>query len=69
MPMPLGTVLRVDFWMDKEHVNVTAVVRTSDPGVGNGIEFTGMTSSIKERLQAYLDSIDPPRGGSAPKPE
>ncbi len=69
MPLPLGTVLRVDFWLDSEHINISAVVRTCDPGVGNGIEFTGMTSGIKERMQAYLDSIDPPRGVSAPKPE
>jgi hypothetical protein len=69
MPLPLGTVLRVDFWLDSEHINISAVVRTCDPGVGNGIEFTGMTSGIKERLQAYLDSIDPPRGVSASKPE
>jgi hypothetical protein len=30
--------------------------------VGNGIEFTGMPVDGKQRMQAYLDSIDPPRG-------
>jgi hypothetical protein len=69
MPLPLGTVLRVDFWLDSEHVNITAVVRTCDPGVGNGIEFTGMPQGTKERMQAYLDAIDPPMGISGPKPE
>jgi len=69
MPLPLGTVLRVDFWLDAEHIHITAVVRTCDPGVGNGIEFTGMPTEMKERMQAYLDSIDPPRGISPPKPE
>ena len=44
LPLPIGTVLRVDFWLDTEHINITAVVRTCDPGVGNGIEFTGMTT-------------------------
>ena len=29
MPLPLGTVLRVDFWLDSEHISITAVVRTS----------------------------------------
>ncbi|MGA2202035.1 MAG: PilZ domain-containing protein [Terriglobales bacterium] len=69
LPLPAGTVLRVDFWLDSEHINITAVVRTCDPGVGNGIEFTGMPAATKERTQAYLDAIDPPRGVSHPKPE
>jgi len=69
MPLPLGTVLRVDFWLDSEHVNITAVVRTCDPGVGNGIEFTGMPPDTKERMQNYLDAIDPQMGVSAPKVE
>jgi hypothetical protein len=58
-PLPLGSVLRVDFWLDTEHVKVTAVIRTCDPGVGNGIEFTGMAPEIKQRMQAYLEVIDP----------
>jgi len=69
LPLPLGTVLRVDFWLDSEHIKITAVVRTCDPGVGNGIEFTGMPVDGKARMQAYLDAIDPPMGISAPKPE
>jgi hypothetical protein len=69
LPMSVGTVLRVDFWLDSEHIKVTAVVRTCDPGVGNGIEFTGMPPETKERMQAYLDGIDPPMGVSAPKPK
>jgi PilZ domain len=67
MPLPLGTVLRMDFWMDMDRISVTALVRTSDPGVGNGIEFTGMNAEMKERFQSYLDSIDPQMGGLAPK--
>jgi len=69
LPLPLGTVLRVDFWLDSEHINITSVVRTCDPGVGNGIEFTGMPVDGKARMQAYLDAINPPMGISAPKPE
>ena len=59
LPLPLGTVLRLDFWLDSEHINISAVVRTSDPGVGNGIEFTGMPPEAKDRMQSYLDTIDP----------
>jgi hypothetical protein len=69
LPFPLGTVLRLDFYLDSEHVRITAVIRTCDPGVGNGIEFTGMTAEMKQRMQAYLDAVDPQRGVSAPSPE
>jgi hypothetical protein len=67
LPFPLGTVLRLDFWLDSERVNITAVVRTCDPGVGNGIEFTGMHADMKARMQGYLDAIDPQMGISGPK--
>ncbi len=69
MPLPLGTVLKVDFWLDSEHIKITAVVRTCDPGVGNGIEFTGMPADTKKRVQEYLDAIDPQMGVSAAKAE
>jgi hypothetical protein len=59
MPMPVGTVLRVDIWIDQEHVTASATVRTRDPGVGMGIEFTGLPDPTKQRFQAYLDKQDP----------
>jgi hypothetical protein len=69
LPLPLGTVLRLDFWLDTEHVKITAVVRTCDPGVGNGIEFTGLPPEGKERMQAYLDTLDPPKRVQSPNSE
>lgn len=59
MPMPISTVLRVDFWIDQEHITASATVRTCDPGVGMGIEFTGLPDETKIRFQAYLDKLDP----------
>ena len=59
MPLPISTVLRVDFWMDQERVSASATVRTRDPGVGMGIEFTGLPEESKRRFQAHLDKIDP----------
>jgi len=67
LPLPVGTVLRLDFWLDSEHMNISAVVRTCDPGVGNGIEFTGMPPEAKQRMQSYLDAIDPQLGVSTPE--
>lgn len=68
MPLPAGTVLRVEFYLDSERMNITAVVRTCDPGVGNGIEFTGLPPEGKQRMQDYLNAIDPEMGVSKPKP-
>ena len=68
LPLPIGTSLRVDFYLEDQHIKITAVIRTCDPGVGNGIEFTGMPLEGKQQFQAYLDGIDPQMGISAPKP-
>jgi len=59
MPLPVGTSLRVDLWIDQERLSPTAVVRTRDPGVGMGIEFTGMPQESKQRFQAHLEKLDP----------
>jgi hypothetical protein len=59
MPLPIGTALRVDLWMGEDRVSPSAVVRTRDPGVGMGIEFTGMPEEGKKKFQAHLDKIDP----------
>ncbi|MGA2856812.1 MAG: PilZ domain-containing protein [Candidatus Sulfotelmatobacter sp.] len=59
MPLAIGTALRVDFWLGEEHLSPTAVVRTRDPGVGMGIEFTGLPEETKKRFQAHLDKLDP----------
>jgi hypothetical protein len=59
MPLHVGTTLKVDFWIDEEHVLTSATVRTRDPGVGMGMEFTGMTEDAKKRFQVFLDKIDP----------
>jgi hypothetical protein len=59
MPLAIATSLRVDFWIDQEHISTTAMVRTRDPGVGMGIEFTGLTQDSKKGFQAHLDKIDP----------
>ena len=61
LPLAVGTTLRVEFWIEEDKITTTAVVRTSDPGVGNGVEFTGMTPETKQRLQNHLDKVDPLR--------
>ena len=67
MPLTISTVLKVDFWIDQEHISASATVRTRDPGVGMGIEFTGLPDPTKLRFQAYLQKMDPGFSKSAPK--
>ena len=64
MPLAVSTMLRVEFWMEEERFSTGATVRTRDPGVGMGIEFTGLPEDSKKRFQAHLDKLDP----GLPKP-
>jgi hypothetical protein len=57
-PLPLESEVIITFWLDSEKIRASAVVRTSDPGVGMGIEFTALESHIQERLQEYLEKMD-----------
>jgi hypothetical protein len=59
MPLAVGTALRVDFWIGEERMSPSAVVRTRDPGVGMGIEFTGLPEEGKKRFQAHLEKLNP----------
>lgn len=59
MPLPVATALRVELWIGEERLSPSAVVRTRDPGVGMGIEFTGLPEEAKKRFQAHLDQLDP----------
>jgi hypothetical protein len=67
MPLTVATTLKVDFWIEEEHLSGSAVVRTRDPGVGMGIEFTGLPEESKNRFQAHLDKIDPGMLSQGPK--
>jgi hypothetical protein len=67
MPLPVTTTLKIDFWIEEEHISASAVVRTRDPGVGMGIEFIGLTEDSKNRFQAHLDKIDPGMSSQGPK--
>lgn len=57
VPLPLGTPLSVTFWVDGEKINTPAVVRTSDPGVGMGIEYLELPSATQERFQKMLEKL------------
>jgi hypothetical protein len=68
LPLPLGTKVKVTFWMDSEKIQTSGVVRASDGGVGMGIEFTELHNQVQDRLQKHLDKLDESlRGKNAAK--
>ena len=58
LPLPMGTKVKITFWMDDEKIQTSGVVRASDGGVGMGIEFTQLDDHIQERLQNHLEKLD-----------
>jgi len=58
LPLPMGTKVHITFWINDEKIHTRGEVRTSDPGVGMGIEFTALDNTVQERLQEYLDKMD-----------
>jgi hypothetical protein len=58
LPLPMGTRVKITFWMDDEKIQTSGVVRASDGGVGMGIEFTQLDDHVQERLQKHLEKLD-----------
>src|SRR3984893_11937876 len=46
-PLAIDSDVIITFWLDSEKIRATAVVRTSDPGVGMGIEVTALEAAIQ----------------------
>ncbi len=65
VPLPLGTKLTITFWLDSKKILTPALVRTSDPGVGMGIEFIGLDPATQTRLQQHVQEIDPQSAGAS----
>src|ERR1700722_17737642 len=58
LPLPMGTKVKITFWMDDEKIQTSGAVRASDGGVGMGIEFTQLDDHVQERLQKHLEKLD-----------
>ena len=57
LPLPVGKLLTITFWLDSERISTPAVIRSCDGGVGMGIEFTGLDEPTKERLQRRVEAM------------
>lgn len=56
-PMPVGTEIDLRCWVGERPMDCKAVVRTSDPCVGNGIEFVDLDDLSKSILGYYLHQL------------
>ncbi len=54
LPLAVGTELQVRLALADEFITCKAVVRTADPGVGNGCEFLEISDADKEILARKL---------------
>ena len=59
LPLPLGTALSITFWIESEKITTSGVVKACDGGVGMGIEFTGLDEPTQQRLQRFIETMDP----------
>lgn len=58
-PLAIGVALGAELWMGMERLTTRALVRTSDPRVGMGIEFVGLKIEEQRRFQDHLQAVDP----------
>ena len=53
-PPPVGDVIKLIFEVPSGDVRARAMVRDSQPGKGMGIEFTGMNTEARARLNRLM---------------
>ena len=56
--MAVGTEIELKLWVGDVAVRTNAIIRTSDPGVGNGIEFAGLNTEGQQALSDYFAKLD-----------
>jgi len=55
--MAVGAEIEFRCWVGPTAIDCKAVIRTSDPNVGNGIEFVDLDEASAAVLTAYLDRL------------
>jgi len=56
-PLPKGMAIDFRCWVSGTPIACKAVIRTMDPGVGNGIEFVDLDELSRVTLSNYLDTV------------
>ena len=57
--LPIGTEVVLKIGLGSEVIECRAVAKTSDPGVGNGLDFLDLEDSSREKLSRFLQSLQP----------
>jgi c-di-GMP-binding flagellar brake protein YcgR len=57
LPLSVGTILMITFWLNSEKVRTTAIVRTCDSRMGMGIEFSDLDEATQKQLQRQVETI------------
>jgi len=58
MPLGIGTAVQVMFWINEDKIKAAGMVRTCDPHMGMGIEFTSLDDGIQQQLQQFVEGLD-----------
>lgn len=66
MPLAIGTVVKLMLWMNEEKLRADGIVRTCDPCMGMGIEFTSLDDNIQQQLQQCIEKMDADAASSNP---
>ncbi|HUN89138.1 MAG TPA: PilZ domain-containing protein [Terriglobales bacterium] len=57
MQMPANTSIDITVWYGAEVLTCKGIVRTADPGVGNGIEFVNLDANARQSLSDFLNTF------------
>ena len=66
--MAIGTELEIKVWVGDKGITTKAIVRTSDPGVGNGMEFLGLSSEGQQALNGHFATLDATPADNSDRP-
>ncbi|MGZ4814832.1 MAG: PilZ domain-containing protein [Terriglobales bacterium] len=61
--LTVGSEVELKIWVGDIGLKMNAIVRTSDPGVGNGMEFVGLDEQGAKTLADYFAKLE---GSPAP---
>jgi len=56
--MAIGATVDLKIWVGDVGIKTRATIRTFDPGVGNGMEFSGMSEADQQVLSDYLAKLE-----------
>lgn len=56
--LTVGSEVDLKLWVGDVGIKTKAVVRTSDPGVGNGMQFVHLDAASEDTLHEYFDKLE-----------